>query len=155
LEEPEDGEPDEDVTSENEASDDNTSGGQMASSDTSANYDQSFQETLDGNALIDYPSGTEDIIYEADVNTIHRITETFDTPIQSISRLARDSEEDNLEAMTQKETRRGEWARGMGEKFEDLLRRIWRKLKKEGKGKGKGKRKEREVLRISGEFMIG
>lgn len=88
LEEPEDDETDEDVTSEREASDDNTSGSQMASSDTSANYDQSFQETLDGDAFIDYSSGTENIIYKADLATIRRITETFDTPIQtSLSQL--------------------------------------------------------------------
>lgn len=131
LEEPED------VTSENETSDDNTSGDQMTSSDVPANYDQSFQETLDGNALIDDSSGTENIIYKADLATIRRMTETFDTPIQSVSHFATDSEEDNLEAMPQKETRRGKWTRGMSERFEDLLRRIGRKLKKEGKGKGK------------------
>ncbi|PMD26653.1 hypothetical protein NA56DRAFT_729962 [Hyaloscypha hepaticicola] len=131
LEEPED------VTSENETSDDNTSGDQMTSSDIPANYDQSFQETLDGNALIDDSSGTENIIYKADLATIRRMTETFDTPIQSVSHFATDSEEDNLEAMPQKETRRGKWTRGMSERFEDLLRRIGRKLKKEGKGKGK------------------
>lgn len=38
----------------------------------------------------------------------------------------------------------------MSEKFEEFLRRIGRKFKKEGKGKRK--RKEREFLRISGEF---
>jgi hypothetical protein len=90
---------------------------------------------LDGNALIDDSSGTENIIYKADLAAIRRMTETFNTPIQSVSHFATDSEEDNLEAMPQKETRRGKWTRGMSERFEDLLKRIGRKLKKEGKGK--------------------
>lgn len=128
-------EPDEDATSEYEASDDNTSAGQTASGDTSVNCNQSFQGTLGGDTFRDDSSGTKNIIYKASLASIPRFTETVDTPIPSVSHFTTTSE-DNLEAMTQEDTRQGKWMQGMSEKFNELLRRVGKTFKKGGRGRG-------------------